>query len=68
MANGNDMARQSVVVYLNPGGSFPLRRPGPPRDVDYHGHLDLADVDGDGALDLAVAVYLGAGGFEPPVR
>jgi hypothetical protein len=64
VANGNDMARQRVTVYLNNGaGSYPVAPTWSSADIDYHGHLDLADVDGDGFLDCAVAVYLGAGGF-----
>ncbi len=66
VANGNDMARQPVVVYRNQGGTFPLNPTWVSGDVDYNGHLDLADVDGDGKLDLAVAVYLGASGFSTP--
>lgn len=69
VANGNDMARQRVGVYLNQGGGiFPLTPDWSSADIDYHGHLDLADVDGDGVLDLAVAVYIGAGGFNTPGR
>lgn len=64
VANGNDMARQRVSVYLNNGsGSYPVAPTWSSSDIDYHGHLDLADVDGDGILDCAVSVYLGAGGF-----
>ncbi len=68
VANGNDMARQPLVVYRNTTGSFPLTPTWTAGDVDYHGHLDLADVDGDGDLDCAVAVYIGAGGFGTPGR
>jgi hypothetical protein len=64
VSNGNDMARQRVSVYLNNGaGSYAVAPTWSSSDIDYHGHLDLADVDGDGVLDCAVAVYLGAGGF-----
>jgi hypothetical protein len=66
VANGNDMARQPLVVYRNLGGSFPASPTWTSSDIDYHGHLDLADVDGDGKLDCAVAVYIGAGGFGTP--
>lgn len=68
VANGNDMARQPLVVYRNLGGTFPDTPTWTSADVDYHGHLDLADVDGDGNLDCAVAVYIGAGGFGTPGR
>ena len=66
VANGNDMARQPLVVFRNLGGSFPAAPTWTSGDIDYHGHLDLADVDGDGKLDCAVAVYIGAGGFSTP--
>ncbi len=69
VSNGNDMARQSVGVYLNHGdGSFPSTPDWTSTDIDYLGHLDLADVDGDGILDLAVSVYIGASGFSTPGR
>jgi hypothetical protein len=68
VANGNDMARQPLVVYRNLGGTFPATPTWTSADVDYHGHLDLADVDGDGNLDCAVGVYIGAGGFATPGR
>jgi hypothetical protein len=64
VANGNDIYRQSIVVYLNNGdGTFPYDPTWSSDDIDYHGHLDLADVDKDGNIDCAVAVYLGPGGF-----
>lgn len=69
VANGNDMARQSVSAYLNNGdGTFPLNPTWVSDDIDYNGHLDLADVNGDGHIDCAVAVYIGAGGFSDPGR
>ena len=69
VANGNDMQRQALAVYLNQGGGlFPSSPTWSSTDLDYNGHLDLADVDGDGNLDCAVAVYIGAGGFGTPGR
>jgi hypothetical protein len=66
-ANGNDIFRQSVVVYHNNGdGTLPLNPTWSADDIDYHGHLDLGDINGDGFVDLAVAVYLGPGGFGYP--
>jgi hypothetical protein len=64
VSSGNDMARQRVLVYRNDGaGGYPANPTWTSSDIDYHGHLDLADVDGDGILDCAVAVYLGPAGF-----
>jgi hypothetical protein len=68
-ANGNDMARQSIVVYRNDGfGGLPLAPTWSSTDIDYHGHLDLGDVNGDGLIDLVVGVYLGPAGFGDPGR
>ena len=59
VANGNDMQQQRLAVYHNNGdGTFP---PSPDwqsddDDVAYNGHLDVADVNGDGWPDVAVAV------------
>jgi hypothetical protein len=64
VANGNDMARQRVAVYYNTGtGTFPTTPNWQSADIDYHGHLDVGDVNGDGYPDVAVSVYLGASGF-----
>lgn len=67
VANGNDISRQRLVVYYNNGdGTFPLDPDWQSADVDYHGHLSAGDVDNDGDIDVAVSVYLGAGGFSTP--
>lgn len=64
VANGNDMARQRVAIYFNNGsGSLPTTPGWQSGDVDYHGHLSIGDINGDGYPDIAVSVYLGAGGF-----
>ena len=64
IANGNDMARQRVAVYLNNGtGNYPGNPSWQSSDIDYHGHLDVGDVNADGYPDVAVSVYLGASGF-----
>ena len=66
-ANGNDISRQSVVVYRNDGfGGLPPTPSWSSSDVDYHGHLDLGDVNGDGFTDVVVGVYLGPAGFGNP--
>lgn len=63
-ANGNDMSRQRIVVYLNNGnGTFPANPSWQSSDIDYHGHLDVGDVNQDGWPDVVVGVYLGAAGF-----
>jgi hypothetical protein len=67
VANGNDMARQRLVVYYNnQDGTFPLDPDWQSGDIDYHGHLSCGDIDQDGDIDVAVSVYIGAAGFSEP--
>ncbi len=67
VANGNDMGRQRVMIYHNQGdGTFNTQPTWSSDDVDYHGHLDIGDINGDGLPDLAVAVYLGPDRFGDP--
>lgn len=64
VANGNDILRQRLEVYTNDGaGNYPTTPQWSSGDVDYHGHLSVGDVDGDGWEDVAVSVFLGSGGF-----
>ncbi len=67
VANGNDIYRQSVVVYYNDGaGSFPVSPSWNSSDVDYHGHLSIGDINNDNLPDVAVSVFLGPAGFTEP--
>lgn len=67
VANGNDIYRERVNVYYNKGdGTFPTSPDWTSNDIDYHGHLSIGDVNGDGWLDVAVSTFLGAGGFSDP--
>ena len=67
VANGNDIARQKVVVYYNNGnGTLPTTPNWQSSDIDYHGHLDIGDVNDDGYPDVAVSVYIGPTGFSSP--
>jgi hypothetical protein len=64
VANGNDIHRQRLVVYYNQGdGTFPAAPDWQSSDIDYHGHLSVGDITGDGWPDVAVSVYIGAAGF-----
>jgi hypothetical protein len=64
VANGNDISRQRLVVYYNQqDGTFPDNPDWQSDDIDYHGHLAVGDVNGDGWPDVAVSVYIGAAGF-----
>lgn len=59
VSDGNDMAMGRVNVYLNDGnGNLSKTANWQSGDQGYFGHLDVADVDGDGWLDVAVS-YLG---------
>ena len=67
VANGNDISRQKVVIYYNNGsGTFPTTPDWQSADIDYHGHLDVGDVNSDGWPDVAVSVYIGPSGFSSP--
>ncbi|NWG28716.1 MAG: T9SS type A sorting domain-containing protein [Ignavibacteriaceae bacterium] len=69
VANGNDISRQKLVVYYNNGnGTFPTTPNWQSADIDYHGHLDIGDVNADGWPDVAVSVYIGPSGFGSPGR
>jgi len=63
VANGNDIYQQRLVVYYNQGnGTLPATPDWQSDDVAYNGHLDVADVNGDGWPDVAVAIL---GEFDP---
>ena len=67
VANGNDISRQKLVVYYNTGtGTYPTIPDWQSADIDYHGHLDVGDVNADGWPDVAVSVYIGPTGFNSP--
>lgn len=67
ISNGNDMARQNVVVYYNNGdGTFPDTPSWESDDIDYHGHVATGDFNNDGYIDIAVSVYIGPSGFSSP--
>jgi len=70
VSNGNDMRQERIAVYYNNGdGTLPATPDWQSGDTIYNGHLDVADVNGDGWLDVAVAT-LGSGsvGTFRPVR
>ena len=67
VSNGNDMNKEHVEAYLNDGqGHFPLTPTWESADVGYNGHLDVADINGDGWPDVAVS-YLGSGSELGPI-
>ncbi len=62
-ADGNDMARQTLRVWYNRGGTFASAPDWSSKNADYHGHLDAGDVNGDGWPDVVVSIYLGPNRF-----
>ncbi len=67
VSDGNDMSPGHVRVYLNDGaGHLPTEASWQSADIEYNGHLDVADVNGDGWSDVAVS-YLGTGSVVGPI-
>jgi hypothetical protein len=63
VADGNDIQVGRLNVYYNDGaGALPLTASWQSSDLAYNGHLDVADVNGDGWLDVAVAILVNEGG------
>ncbi len=66
---GNDMEPQPLVVYYNNGdGTYPPAPNWESTDLVFNGHLDIADVDADGWLDVAVATLGEFDTFGPVAR
>jgi len=66
VADGNDMSQGRLNVYYNDNGVFPTSASWQSSDLGYNGHLDVADVNGDGWLDVAVS-YLGTSSSFGPI-
>jgi len=67
VADGNDISQGHVNVYYNNGnGAFPTTADWQSDDIAYNGHLDVADVNGDGWSDVAVS-YLGTSSSFGPI-
>lgn len=67
VSDGNDMGQGHVRVYLNDGnGQLPTTASWQSADAAYNGHLDVADVNGDGWPDVAVS-YLGTASSLGPI-
>ncbi len=67
VADGNDIQQGHLNVFYNDGsGGFCTSCGWQSTDVAYNGHLDVADVNGDGWMDVAVA-HLGTGSTLAPI-
>ena len=67
VADGNDMGKGKVKIYFNNGdGLLSINADWQSSDNSYNGHLDVADVNGDGWPDVAVS-YLGTSSSFGPI-
>ena len=67
VADGNDMSPGYVNIYYNDkNGNLPTTASWQSDDIGYNGHLDIADVNGDGWPDVAVS-YLGTSSSFGPI-
>jgi hypothetical protein len=67
VADGNDIQVGRLNVYYNNGaGVLPTAASWQSDDLAYNGHLDVADVNGDGWPDVAVS-HLGDSGTVAPI-
>jgi hypothetical protein len=66
IADGNDIQQGRLNVYYNNDGSFPTIASWQSSDLGFNGHLDVADVNGDGWPDVAVS-YLGKSSIFGPI-
>ncbi|HIH28200.1 MAG TPA: hypothetical protein HA260_00180 [Thermoplasmata archaeon] len=67
VSDGNDMGQGHVRLYMNDGdGHLPTEATWESADIAYNGHLDVADINGDGWCDVAVS-YLGTGSSLGPI-
>ncbi len=62
-ANGNDMALARNYVYISDEGVLPTVATWESSDQKYSGHCAVGDFDDNGFPDMAVANYIGTGGF-----
>jgi hypothetical protein len=66
VADGNDIDPGPLNIYHNVDGTFATAASWTSTDTAYNGHLDVADVNGDGWIDVAVS-HLGTFGVQDAV-
>ena len=63
---GNDITRGPIAVYTNQDGELEPSAAFTTTLMHYYGHLEVADLNGDGWLDVVASRLLGDKGFEQP--
>lgn len=63
---GNDITRGPIAVYSNVDGQLEQSASFTTSLMHFYGHLEVADLNGDGWLDVVASRLLGDQGFEQP--
>lgn len=63
---GNDITRGPIAVYTNEDGVLEENASFTTTLLHFYGHLEVADLNGDGWLDVVASRLLGDQGFEEP--
>lgn len=63
---GNDITRGPIAVYDNVDGELELSASFTTTLMHFYGHIEVADLNGDGFLDVVASRFLGDQGFEQP--
>ncbi|MFT5584114.1 MAG: hypothetical protein ACI9VR_001699 [Cognaticolwellia sp.] len=63
---GNDITRGPIAVYTNQDGQLAESAAFTTTLMHFYGHLEVADLNGDGWLDVVASRLLGDQGFEQP--